>query len=73
MKYSDRISALNMPIPTGGRNLTSSECKKLRAAGHSCGRGWMVMRAYDSEDHGIIYKPCRTGGLDHAGIYVETI
>ena len=73
MKYSDRISVLNSEIPRGGRDLTSSECKKIRAAGYSCGREWQVIRAYDSPYHGIIYKPCKTGGMDHAGIYVETI
>ena len=73
MEYADRISVLNSEIPTGGRDLTSSECKKIRAAGHSCSTRWSVERAYDSPDHGILYKPCPTGGRDHAGIYVETI
>jgi len=73
MKYSERIPVLNSLIPQGGRNLTNSECTKIRAAGHSCSTRWSVERAYASSNHGIIYKPCKTGGRDHAGIYVETI
>ena len=68
----DRINILTREIPMGGRNLTSTEQKRIRAAGYPCGR-WFVVRAYASPNHGIVYKPCRTGGMDHAGIYVETI
>ena len=73
MKYEDRISILNSEIPLGGRCLTSSECKKIRAHGYGCSVRWSVVRAYDSPHHGILYKPCFSGGRDHAGIYVETI
>ena len=74
MNYSDRISILNSEIPSGGfgRKLTSSELKKLRENGHSCSTGWIVTRAYDSPNHGIVYRPGKTGGYDHANIYVET-
>jgi len=74
MKYSDRIEVLNSEIPRGGfgRRLTSSECKNIRAEGHSCSETWIVTRAYDSPDHGILYYPCKSGGYNHADIYVET-
>ena len=72
MRYSDRIGVLTKQIPTGGRALTSTEQKRVRAAGYSCGR-WFVVRAFDSPDHGIVYRPGKTGGMDHADLYVETI
>ena len=72
MKYSDRISVLNSTIPMGGRMLTSAEVKAIRAAGHRCSESWSVMPAFGSAHHGVCYRPCRTGGRDHAGVYVET-
>jgi len=74
MKYSDRIAVLSSQISFGGfgRRLTSTECKKLRVAGHKCSESWIVVRAYDSPNHGIIYRPCKTGGYNHANIYVTT-
>ena len=70
MKWTPRI--LNKPIPQGGfgRRLTSSEIKKIRANGWKCGKNWIVVRAYDSSSAGIVYSPCKTGGFNHAGIYV---
>lgn len=74
MKYSDRIAVLNSSIPFGGfgRHLTSSECKNLRAAGHKCSTSWIVVRAFDSANDGIVYYPCKTGGYNHAGVFVTT-
>ena len=74
MKYSERIAILNSPIPFGGfgRHLTSRECKNLRDAGYKCSTSWIVVRAFDSPDNGIIYYPCKTGGYNHADIYVTT-
>ena len=74
MTYSERIAILNSPIPFGGfgRKLTSTECKKLRANGHKCSETWIVTRAYDSPHNGIVYYPCKTGGYNHANIYVTT-
>jgi len=73
MKFEDRISVLNSSIPQGGfgRNLTSTECKKIRSYGYSCSEKWIVVRAFDSPSYGIVYKPSKNGGYDHTGIYVE--
>lgn len=74
MKYSERFQALNSTIPFGGfgRHLTSSECKNIREHGHKCSTRWIVVRAYDSPDNGILYYPCKTGGYNNANVYVTT-
>jgi len=72
MKYGDRILVLNSDIPSHGRNLTSTECRAIRKNGFSCSPTWLVERAFDSAYHGIIYRPCKSGGWDHAGLFVET-
>jgi len=78
MKYVDRIPVLNSEIPVGGfgRALTSSECNKIRSHGYTCSQRWIVVRAYDSPQHGILYYPSKHSGnenrYDHAGIFVET-
>ena len=75
MKYSERVAVLNSEIPAGawGRSLTSAECKRIRAQGYSCSERWIVSRAYDSPDNGILYYWYRPGGCwNHSGIYVKT-
>ncbi len=64
---------LNSPIPKCGfgRNLTSSECKKLRYFKIKCSEKWIVTRIYDSETHGILYFPSKQSGYDCANIYVS--
>jgi hypothetical protein len=64
---------LTKPIPFDGfgRNLTESECQKLRARGHTLSRRWIVVRHADRPDLGILYYPSRqSSGYDHAGVYV---
>ena len=61
-------------IPQGGfgRALTSTECTALRQAGHSCSQRYIVVRRVHNINYfGIVYKPGRTGGYDHTGLYVE--
>lgn len=74
MQYSDRIPVLNSAIPMGGfgRHLTSAECKNIREYGYSCSERWIVVQAHCSSNDGIVYRPCRERGYDHADIYVRT-
>jgi hypothetical protein len=60
------------PIPKGfpGRNLTRTECARLRARGHRCSPRDIVMRHADSPSLGIVYRPAQGGGFTHAGIDV---
>lgn len=72
---SRRAKILNSHIPQGGfgRPLTSTELASLRAVGWTVSRGWHVIRQVsDIPNLGIVYKPARGSGMDHAGIYVET-
>ena len=75
MNYSDSIPVLNSKIPNGGfgRNITSAEAKNIREWGFSCSEKWIVVRAYDSPNTGILYYPSKTGsGYEHARIFVKT-
>lgn len=67
------IPVLNSEVPPGGfgRPLTSTEVVSIRKAGHSCGRGWIVLRLYGSPSRGVLYRPGRSGGFDSTGIKVE--
>jgi hypothetical protein len=65
---------LNSPIPQGfyGRNLTSTECKALRALGVRCSERYIVTRHAESAHYGIIYKPSHQGsGFDNTGVTVQ--
>jgi len=70
-----RAAILNSPISRGGfgRNLTSAECRALRALGWTVSERYVVVRQVSDIDRlGIVYYPARDGGYSHAGIYVET-
>jgi len=47
---------LNSHIPLGGRNLTSSECRKLRGMNVSCSEAWRIMPNGD-ENVGYLFYP----------------
>ena len=71
----NRARILKSPILPGffGRGLTSTECAHLRTLGIRCSTRWHVVRqVHDIPYLGICYKPGPHGGMDHAGIYVET-
>lgn len=74
-KTYNRAAILNSPISRGGfgRNLTSAECRALRALGWTVSERYHVVRQVSDIDRlGIIYSPARGGGMNHAGIYVKT-
>ncbi|WP_157771940.1 hypothetical protein [Ralstonia solanacearum] len=74
----NRAVILNSPIPTGhsGRNLTSTECRALRALGWSVSERYFVVQVNGNSAFGIVYYPAsdykETGVCNNAGIYVET-
>lgn len=73
-KTINYLPVLNSTIPQGGfgRNLTEGECSRLRKLGHKISRRWIVVRAFDSSELGILYHPVKPSGFSHAGIYVTT-
>ena len=66
-----RLDLLNAGIPSGGRQLTSAECRGLRAKGVRCSPSWLVM-PNGTEHVGVAYAPCKTGGYDNTQIMLRT-
>lgn len=64
---SIRVAVLNSPVRSL-RNLTSAECKRLRAEGYSCSPAWVAMPDGSSGTSAHLYEPCATGGHNNAGI-----
>ena len=60
---------LNSEIPAEGfgRPLTSTESRAVGVP-----RGSIVLRCFDSEYRGQIYRRAKGGGFDSTGLYVET-
>jgi hypothetical protein len=68
-------SVLKSRIPLGGfgRHLTRSECTALRQLGIRCSESWVVVRYHNAAFSGVVYRPARNGGYDHAGVYVKVV
>ena len=69
----EKYSVLNSRVQSGGRYLTSAECRNLRQEGVSCSVNYVVMPfGPDINYGGPVYKSARGGGLDNTGIVVTT-
>ena len=63
---------LNSRIPAGGRNLTSTECRALRANGIPCSEHYIIMPYAPNINHGgPLYKPAKMGGLENTGFVLK--
>ena len=64
------LKILNSRIPVGGRALTSTEIQSLRDAGlRNVSRYSLVMRAFDLDCWGYLYRPAVGGGYDSVDGY----